>query len=64
MYAGGNFDVTLDAGPIVKAEVSGRMRRYRIRVLLGDRVKVALSPYDLTHGLLTYRFSDRARNAA
>ena len=35
----------------------GRMKRYRIRVLLGDRVRVELSPYDLTRGRIVYRFS-------
>ena len=55
VYAGGHFTVTLDAGPTIKAVVSGRMRRYRVRVLLGDRVKVALSPYDLTRGRITFR---------
>lgn len=58
VYAGGQFEVDLDDGPAVKAEVSGRMRRYRIRVLLGDRVRVGLSPYDLSHGLITYRFKE------
>ena len=64
VYAGGQYEVDLDEGPAVKAEVSGRMRRYRIRVLLGDRVKVGLSPYDLSHGLITYRFKESSRNAA
>lgn len=64
VFAGGHFLVELDAGPSIKAVVSGRMRRYRVRVLLGDRVKVALSPYDLTHGLITYRTLNRQRRAA
>jgi translation initiation factor IF-1 len=63
VFAGGNFEVELDDGPVVKAEVSGRMRRYRIRVLLGDRVRVALSPYDLSHGLISYRFKEPRRVA-
>lgn len=64
VYAGGHFTVALDAGPTVKAIISGRMRRFRVRVLLGDRVRVSLSPYDLTHGLVTYRSLDRSRHAA
>ena len=36
--------------------MSGRVRRYRIKVLLGDRVLVELSPYDLSKGRITYRF--------
>ena len=55
VYAGGQFRVQLDNGGAVNAQLSGRMRKYRIRVLLGDRVSVALSPYDLTHGMIVYR---------
>jgi translation initiation factor IF-1 len=55
VFAGGNFSVTTDAGADVRAELSGRMRKNRIRVLLGDRVTIRLSPYDLTHGLIVYR---------
>jgi translation initiation factor IF-1 len=40
---------------IVLATISGRMRRNRIRILMGDRVDVELSPYDLTRGRITYR---------
>jgi len=40
---------------IVMAQISGRMRRNRIRILIGDRVDVELSPYDLTKGRITYR---------
>jgi translation initiation factor IF-1 len=40
---------------IVLATISGRMRRNRIRILMGDRVDVELSPYDLTKGRITYR---------
>jgi translation initiation factor IF-1 len=55
VFAGGQFEVKTDAGPMVRAQLSGRMRKNRIRVILGDRVTVALSPYDLTHGMITYR---------
>jgi translation initiation factor IF-1 len=55
VFAGGQFEVKTDAGPVVRAQLSGRMRKNRIRVILGDRVTVALSPYDLTHGMITYR---------
>lgn len=40
---------------IVMAQISGRMRRNRIRILIGDRVDVEMSPYDLTKGRITYR---------
>lgn len=55
VYAGGQFEVETDAGPSIRAKLCGRMRRYRIRVILGDRVTVALSPYDLNHGMIVYR---------
>lgn len=40
---------------IVMAQISGRMRRNRIRILIGDRVDIEMSPYDLTKGRITYR---------
>ena len=49
------FRVELENGHTVLAYLSGKMRKYYIRVLLGDRVKVELSPYDLTKGRITYR---------
>jgi translation initiation factor IF-1 len=55
VYAGGQFEVETDAGTTVRAQLCGRMRKFRIRVILGDRVTVALSPYDLTHGMIVYR---------
>lgn len=56
---GTQFRVELDNGHEVLAYLSGKMRRYYIRVLLGDRVLVELSPYDLTRGRITYRFRQR-----
>jgi translation initiation factor IF-1 len=50
------FRVELDNGHQVLAYLSGKMRKYYIRILLGDRVRVELSPYDLTRGRITYRF--------
>jgi translation initiation factor IF-1 len=55
VYAGGQFKVKTDAGAEVRAQLCGRMRKNRIRVILGDRVTVALSPYDLSHGMIIYR---------
>ena len=49
------FRVELDNGHLVLAHLSGRMRKHYIRVLLGDWVKVELSPYDLTRGRITFR---------
>ena len=50
-----SFRVKLDNGHDVLAYLSGKMRKYYIRVLLGDRVRVELSPYDLTRGRIVYR---------
>ncbi len=55
VFAGGQFEIETDAGATVRAQLCGRMRKFRIRVILGDRVTVALSPYDLTHGMIVYR---------
>jgi len=52
---GTQFRVRLDNDHIVLAYLSGKMRKYYIRILLGDRVKVEMSPYDLTRGRITYR---------
>jgi translation initiation factor IF-1 len=49
------FRVELDNGHKVLAHISGKMRIHYIRILSGDRVKVELSPYDLTRGRITYR---------
>ncbi len=49
------FRVKLETGQLVLAHVSGKIRRHYIRILKGDRVKVELSPYDLTRGRITYR---------
>ena len=49
------FKVVLDNGHEMLAHMSGKMRRFRIRINPGDRVKVELSPYDLDRGRITYR---------
>jgi translation initiation factor IF-1 len=50
------FKVKLDNEHEVLAHISGKMRMHYIRILPGDRVKVELSPYDLSRGRITYRF--------
>lgn len=50
------FRVELENGHSVLTYLSGKMRKFYIRVLLGDRVKVEMSPYDLTKGRITYRY--------
>src|SRR5256885_68501 len=54
-----NFKVALENGHEVLAYLSGKMRKYYIRILLGDRVRVELSEYDLKRGRITYRFKKR-----
>lgn len=49
------FRVELENGHIVTAHISGRMRKNYIRILTGDKVKVELTPYDLTKGRITFR---------
>ena len=50
-----NFKILLDNGHEIKAVISGKLRKNRIRILTGDRVKVSISPYDLQRGRVTYR---------
>ncbi|ERP92769.1 MULTISPECIES: translation initiation factor IF-1 [Alcanivorax] len=49
------FRVKLDNGHVITAHISGKMRKFYIRILTGDRVKVEMSPYDLTKGRITFR---------
>ena len=49
------FRVELKNGHLILAHLSGKMRKYYIRIVPGDKVKVALSPYDLTRGRIIYR---------
>ena len=53
--SGGNFSVKLTDGRVILAKLSGRLRKFHIRVIAGDLVTVGLSPYDLTHGLIFSR---------
>ena len=52
---GTQFKVRLETGHEVLAYLSGKMRKYYIRILLGDHVRVEMSPYDLTRGRIVYR---------
>ena len=49
------FRVELDVGGMVTAHIAGKMRKHYIRIIPGDRVKVEISPYDLTRGRITFR---------
>jgi len=55
IMAGGQFRVESEKGQSFVAKISGRMRRFHIKVIPGDKVTVAVSPYDPTHGLIVYR---------
>ena len=50
------FRVELKTGHVILAHISGKMRMHFIRILPGDRVKLEMSPYDLTRGRITYRY--------
>ena len=50
------FKVRMENGHEVLAHISGKMRKHFIRILIGDKVTVELSPYDLTRGRITYRY--------
>ncbi len=52
---GTQFKVRLETGHEVLSYLSGKMRKYYIRILLGDHVRVEMSPYDLTRGRIVYR---------
>ena len=52
---GGIYKVLLDNGHTVSAKLCGKMKRFHIRVIVGDRVTVGLSPYDSSHGLIIHR---------
>ncbi len=49
------FRVELDNGHVIIAHISGKMRKHYIRILTGDRVKVEMTPYDLSKGRITFR---------
>ena len=50
------FRVELENGHVIIAHISGKMRMHYIKILPGDRVKVEMSPYDLTKGRITFRY--------
>lgn len=60
----GLFRVKLENGFYVLAHLSGKIRRNYIRILLGDRVAIELSPYDLTRGRIIYRLRQKQSSAA
>lgn len=55
LLSNSTFHVELEDGRIINAKISGRLRKFRIRIIVGDKVTVGLSPYDLTHGIIVQR---------
>ena len=55
------FRVELDNGHVITAHISGKMRMHYIKILPGDKVKVEMSPYDLTKGRISFRYKEVAR---
>ena len=55
------FRVELDNGHVITAHISGKMRMHYIKILPGDKVKVEMSPYDLTKGRISVRYKSAAR---
>ncbi|WP_347358596.1 translation initiation factor IF-1 [Bdellovibrio sp.] len=56
LSGGGVYFITLENGVAIRARLCGKMKRFKIKVVVGDRVTVGVSPYDPTHGLITHRF--------
>jgi len=56
ILGGGAMEIQCDNQLTIRGVLSGRMKKNRIRVMAGDRVQISISPYDTTHGLVTYRF--------
>lgn len=55
------FRVVLDSGPEILCTISGKIRKNYVRIMVGDRVKVDMSPYDLTRGRIIYRFPPKSK---
>lgn len=56
---GGKYRIKVESGQEVLAQISGKLKINKIRVLPGDTVTVGVSPYDTTHGIITYRGSKK-----
>ncbi|MDD3480816.1 MAG: translation initiation factor IF-1 [Patescibacteria group bacterium] len=56
------FRVELENGHVILAHISGRMRKHYIKILPGDKVKLEMTPYDLTKGRIIYRVDDRKKD--
>jgi translation initiation factor IF-1 len=56
LSGGGVYVINLENGLPVKARLCGKMKKFKIKVVVGDRVSVGVSPYDPTHGLILHRY--------
>ena len=56
VLGGGTMEIECEKNVTVRGILSGRMKKNRIKVIKGDRVRVDVSPYDTTHGIITFRF--------
>jgi len=56
VLGGGMMEIECENDVKVRGVMSGRMKKHRIKVIKGDRVQVSVSPYDTSHGIITYRF--------
>jgi len=56
VLGGGSMEIQCENSMVVRGVLSGRMKKHRIKVMVGDKVQVSVSPYDTSHGLITYRF--------
>jgi translation initiation factor IF-1 len=55
LSGGGTYHILLENGANIKARLCGKMKKFKIKVVVGDKVSVGVSPYDPTHGLITHR---------
>jgi translation initiation factor IF-1 len=55
LLGGGAYQIVLDNEITITAKLCGKMQKFRIKVILGDRVTVGVSPYDVSHGLILHR---------
>ena len=56
VLGGGTMEIECDNDVIIRGVLSGRMKKNRIKVIKGDRVRVSVSPYDTSHGIISFRF--------
>lgn len=57
VLGGGTMEIECENQVMVRGVLSGRMKKHRIKVIKGDRVQVSVSPYDTSHGIITFRYS-------